>query len=139
MTPAEFKRNWARLCRRASAVGREQCRDWCRRGLMVVLIGLLALGLSGCSTPIPGATPELLSFLQTGQTTREQVLLKLGQPSAAFEQERILTYRIGEDPRQGRYVVSPKAALPWQQVRYSLVLVFDAQGRLEKQSLVTVE
>jgi hypothetical protein len=94
----------------------------------------------GCvTTPIPGASLDLLKFLQIGQTTRQQVLLKLGQPSASFEQEKILTYRLGEDPKQGYYLISPKAALPWQAVHYSLVLVFDANGLLERQSLVTVQ
>jgi hypothetical protein len=65
-------------------------------------------------------------------------LLKLGQPSGSFEHERILTYRIGEDSKQGRYVITPRAMLAWQQVHYSLVLVFDESGRLQKQSLVTV-
>jgi hypothetical protein len=74
-----------------------------------------------------------------GKTTREEAVLKLGQPSASFERERILTYRIGDDPKQGRYIVTPQAMLPWQRVKYSLVLVFDEAGRLQKQNLVTVD
>lgn len=100
---------------------------------------LLAVLVAGCATPaIPGARPDLLAFLSPGQTTREEVILQLGQPSAAFEQEHILTYRIGEHPSQGLYVVSPKAMLPWQQVKYSLVLVFDTRGTLQKESRVPV-
>jgi hypothetical protein len=101
----------------------------------------LLVGLAtGCATPpIPGASQDLLKFLHIGATTRQEVLLKLGQPSAAFEQEKILTYRLGEDNRQGYFVVSPKAALPWQTVRYSLVLVFDTNGMLQSQSLVEVQ
>src|SRR6266404_9929626 len=105
--------------------------------LSQVFATLLALWLAGCATPIPGASPNLLKFLQIGKTTREEVLLKLGQPSASFEHELILTYRVGEDIKQGFYVVTPKAVMPWQQVRYSLVLVFDAGGILQKQNLVT--
>lgn len=59
------------------------------------------LWLAACATPIPGASHDLLTFLQVGKTTREEVLLKLGQPSASFEHERILTYRIGEETEQG--------------------------------------
>lgn len=96
--------------------------------------------VTSCATPpIPGASQDLLKFLHIGKTTREAVLLKLGQPSAAFEQEKILTYRLGEDTSQGYYVVSPKAALPWQNVRHSLVLVFDDNGVLQRQSLVDVQ
>lgn len=95
--------------------------------------------LVGCMTPIPGASPNLLAFLNPGHTTRQEVVLKFGQPSGAFEQERILTYRLGEDPQQGYFLVTPKSLMPWSQVRHSLVLVFDAQGVLEKQSLVPVQ
>lgn len=93
----------------------------------------------GCATVrVPGADPKLLEFLQPGSTTRQQVIVKLGQPSAAFELESILTYRIGEDEEQGYYIVTPKALLQWQETRYSLVLVFDENGILQKKSLVDV-
>ena len=41
---------------------------------------VLVLGfLVGCATtPIPGASHDLLKFLQIGQTTRQEVLLTLG-------------------------------------------------------------
>jgi hypothetical protein len=103
---------------------------------------LFAAGLmlwpAGCATTVPGASADLLTFLEEANTTREEVLLRLGQPSGSFEQERIFTYRIGEDSEQGRYVVSAKAMMPWQNVHYSLVLVFDEAGTLKKQRLVTV-
>jgi len=35
---------------------------------------LLALGLAGCATPIPGASRDMLQFLQTGHTARQEVL-----------------------------------------------------------------
>lgn len=99
---------------------------------------LLSLWLAGCVTPIPGASHELFDFLRIGHTTREEVILKLGQPSGSYEQERILTYRIGEDATQGHYVISPRAMMAWQQVHYSLVLVFDERGQLQKKNLVPV-
>ena len=102
---------------------------------------MLVLGfLVGCATtPIPGASHDLLKFLQVGQTTRQEVLLKLGQPSASFEQERILTYRIGEDAKQGYYLIIPNAKMQWQGVHYSLVLVFDSSGVLQRHNLVAVQ
>jgi len=100
---------------------------------------LLSLVFAGCTTPIPGARQDLLRFLETGRTTREEVMLKLGQPSASFEQEKILTYRIGQDDKQGFYIVTAKALQPWQAVRFSLVLVFNSDGVLQKQSLVRVQ
>ena len=106
------------------------------------LTAWVALWLAGCTTPVPGAKADLLKFLEIGKTTREEVLLTLGQPSASFERERILTYRIGQDGNEDQYVqyvITSKAMMPWQRVRYSLVLVFDDKNRLQKQSLVTVD
>lgn len=104
------------------------------------LILALILGAAACATTtIPGASPRLLDFLNVGGTTRQETVLKLGQPSASFEGESILTYRIGDEPKQGYYIISPKAMLPWQRVRFSLVLVFDQNGILQKKSLVDVQ
>lgn len=101
------------------------------------VIALMILSLVSCATTaIPGASQNLLEFLRIGSTERQETVLKLGQPSASFEQETILTYRVGHQPEQGYYVISPKAMLPWQNVRYSLVLVFDNNGILQKKSLV---
>ncbi|MFM1767992.1 MAG: hypothetical protein RJA22_521 [Verrucomicrobiota bacterium] len=105
--------------------------------------GLLLLGwlLAGCAT-LPPARADLLDFLRVGQTTREEVILRLGQPSGTYEQERILTYRIGQAGDEGYYLVSPRAVgpegAPFHAERFSLVMVFDAQGRLEKHQLVRV-
>ena len=72
------------------------------------------------------------------------MLIELGQPSASFEQERIFTYRIGQYGEQGYFVISPKVVLPaqgvsWQNVHFSLVIVFDAQGRLQNHKLIQVD
>ena len=60
---------------------------------------LLALALAGCATPPLKGRANLLDFLVDGQTTREQTLHALGEPSARFEAERILTYRLGFEPK----------------------------------------
>ena len=109
--------------------------------IAALLLGLLA-GCATTSTTDPGASSELLKFLNIGHTTREEVQLKLGRPSAAFEMGKILTYRIGEEPARGLYLVSGNTVgEPWKSVRYSLVLVFDATdatGVLQRQNLVRV-
>jgi hypothetical protein len=111
----------------------------CCRRLGLALAVLLAL--AACSTPpaIPGASPDLLKFLQDGTTTREQIVLALGQPSAAYEQEKILTYRIGQNPVQGYYLVAPNQVRQWEEVHFSLVLIVDASGTLRKHSLVSIQ
>jgi hypothetical protein len=116
------------------------------------LVALLALLIPGCATPtspvIPGAKKDLLAFLHTGKTTREEVLATLDQPSKVFEQDRILTYWVSYERGQGYYIVSPPKPSEsveeqfryWQTKRYySLVLVFDANGVLRESKLVNVK
>jgi hypothetical protein len=108
-----------------------------------VVAALIAALLAGCAMP-PNARTDLLAFLETAKTTREEAILKLGQPSGSFEQDRILTYRIGQYREEGYFVISQKVILPgqgasWKNVRFSLVLVFDEAGRLRKHELVRVD
>lgn len=106
--------------------------------LRLAAIVLGAVCLAGCATPvIYGADPRLLEFLQDGTSTRDEIMLALGQPSATFQQERVLTYRLGEDAKQGYFIVQPGSS--WLRARYSLVLVLDAGGTLQKHSLVPVQ
>jgi hypothetical protein len=110
-----------------------------RRIWPVILAGWLA----GCATaPVKGRA-DLLAFLVDGATTRETVLLQLGQPSGRFERERILTYRLGYDEKTGNHWLVEREAGPsgwaaWDRARYSLVLVFDERGVLRKHARVEV-
>ena len=129
---------------RHPAIGAHRCRDGMRFSARLALAAILISALlTGCVTP-PNARKDLLAFFETGRTTREEVLLKLGQPSGSFEQDRILTYRIGQYGEEGYFIVSPKVvytaqAANWQNVHFSLVIVFDEQGRLRKHELVKVD
>ena len=109
--------------------------------MRLILAAIVAFSflLPACATNtnMPGGDPQLLEFLRDGATTREEVLLKLGQPSATLESEKVLTYRIGGEARQG-YVVEIPLQGSWQGVTHSLVLIFDANGMLQKHSLVSV-
>ena len=105
---------------------------------------LLALTLAGCVTapPLKGRA-DLLDFLADGKTTREEIVLKLGQPSGKFERENIVTYRLGFEPKIHGYYLVEREAQPdgwptWLRAKYSLVLVFDDAGVLRKHSLVEV-
>ena len=105
---------------------------------------LCSLVLVGCATTAPlKGRADLLDFLADGKTTREEVALKLGQPSGKFERENILTYRLGFEPKNKGYYVVEREAHPegwptWLRAKYSLVLVFDETGVLRKHSLVEV-
>jgi len=100
---------------------------------------------AGCATPkIQVADAQLLlnselAFIKDGETTREEVSLKLGVPSAQLEGDRILMYqfRTSEDGKWN--LVSPIFSgnlRGWGSGTSSLVLVFDARGILQKHSMV---
>jgi len=105
---------------------------------------LLAVLLAGCATSAPPkGRPDLLDFLVDGQSTRTEILTTLGQPAGRFEADHVITYRLGCEPKnRGYYVVEREARLSgwptWTQAKFSLVLVFDPSGVLQKHSLVKV-
>jgi hypothetical protein len=113
-----------------------------RQAFQVAAVATLALCcLAGCAgrpeREVPNA-PNLLPFLKDGSTTKEDVLLKLGEPSGRFESERILTYRMADGENGGLAVTSPRGIGGWETARYSLVLVFDDRQILTTHSLVRV-
>jgi hypothetical protein len=95
------------------------------------------LVLAGCVTlpPVPADKNLLKNVLESG-TSREAILLKLGEPSASFEAGRILTYRIGEDGDKGYFLMDRQVR--WSNTKFSLVMVFDEKGALTKHALIPV-
>ena len=95
------------------------------------VIGLALL--TGCANApkvtvtVAEAERKYLDYLKVGQTTREEVISRLGAPAAVFENERILTYWLRLTAERG-FVNSGEA--------YGLTLVFDRAGRLEKHKLL---
>jgi hypothetical protein len=104
--------------------------------------------VASCATPHIQTTDtqlllksDLLGFIQDGVTTREEVALKLGMPSALFEGEKILMYQLRINRAGKWHLVSPQineysGFREWREGTYSLVLVFGADGVLQKHSLV---
>jgi len=107
-----------------------------------VAAGVAALLLSGCVAGRPDRNASdlalLLPYLEDARTTKEEALLHLGQPSAQFEGERILTYRMADTPEGGLAVTVRLGTGGWQTAKYSLVLVFDDRQILVKHNLVRV-
>lgn len=115
-------------------------------------LGILALALlllTGCATnPNENLVPpqehldRVFGPMQVGTVTREDVLIRLGLPSAQFEGERILTYQLVADLQTGTWVIrAPQRDFQsgfraWDNLTCSLVLVFDDAGILERSSLV---
>ncbi len=103
---------------------------------------VLVLLITGCAS-VPHGNPDLLTFLQSGATPKQEVLLKLGQPSGKFDEGKVLTYRLAQD--KGGYYVSGRSSRStshgWpldSHCGYSLVLVFDDQNVLRTHSVVNV-
>lgn len=120
----------------------------------VAAAGLVAAAVlaPGCtSTPRLSATADRslfgaseISFIREGETTREQVLLKLGNPASRFEGERILVYQVGFESGGKVHLYAPRILTPsglqdWPAGTYSLVLVFRDDGVLRTYSLVGTE
>lgn len=103
--------------------------------ITIILLCALFMLCSCASLPPAYADKDLLSFLTPG-TSKEAVLLKLGEPSASFEQGRVLTYRVGADDEKGYFLLDRQVR--WDNTKYSLVLVFDEKGLLTKHTLVRV-
>ncbi len=101
---------------------------------LVVLAVLMTL-CSCASLPPVYADKELLSFLGP-ETSKENVLLKLGEPSGSFEQGRVLTYRLGADEERGYFLLDRQ--VHWANTKYSLVLVFNEKGLLKQHTLVPI-
>jgi len=111
----------------------------------ILLLLVAVFALAGCATTPPPlkVSPDLLNFLSDGKATRTEAIITLGQPSGRFESEKILTYRLGFEPRNsGYYVVERETTAngwpTWTAAKFSLVLVFDDAGILQKHSLVKV-
>lgn len=111
------------------------------RFLALVLAAFFVL--TGCSSvpkpPQDGKAVNLDSIV-VGSTTRDSVIRELGPPSASFEQNGILTYRLAHHPEFSRpYVVPLRPYAGWSGVKYSLVLTFDWRGVLDGCSFVEVK
>jgi hypothetical protein len=106
-----------------------------QRLIALVLVTSLAPGLVGCAEPAPQGQAALLDFIQDGKTTRQEIALHLGDPGATYENDRVLTYRLGYD-KGGYYVLRNKT--DWNGVCSNLVLALDANDRLRQHSLVRV-
>ena len=96
---------------------------------------LLGLACFGCATKEPQGRQDLFTSLVDGTSRCADVVATLGEPSGRYEADRLLTYRVAEHPL-GWYRVANGER--WNTANYSLIVVCDAQGDLEKHTLVRV-
>ena len=95
---------------------------------------VLCLGIASCSA-VPVGRQDLLDFLVDGATRRQEVLARLGPPSAHFESSRILAYRLASS--DGGYLLAASGG-SWAGTHFNLMLVFDPDGVLQRHSLVQI-
>jgi len=110
--------------------------DYFRNSRHPAIIGLFLIALVTACAPPPLGRANLLGFIEDGNTTREQTLLSLGEPTASYEGERILCFRLGRD-EGGDFIVGN--ATGFAGVKISLVMVFDEQGVLKRHAFVQVK
>jgi hypothetical protein len=118
-------------------------------GQTAFLLTLVSLGLAaGCTTPVTRADPALLEteirFLEPGVSTRQEILFRMGSPYREYEDGRIITYQLRKTD-DGDLQKVDKPRMNWGGDEfgdtlhiYSLVLAFDEQDRLSRQSLVLI-
>lgn len=97
----------------------------------------LALLLTGCASILPREAIEqqAFSWVDPGRTTRSDVIFALGMPRSAFEQDTIFVYGVS-CPSGAECRTVPWRGLVGGDVRYQLVLIFDATGLLERRELL---
>jgi len=105
------------------------------------LLAALLLVLAGCTTyrnesPQLTASVPLLASLQCGKTTRQELVNDWGVPAASLKGGRIVFYRLEGNGQRLRF---SEEAGTWKESRHSLVLIFDANGVLEKSSFVRIQ
>lgn len=99
------------------------------------LLGAMASSLSGCSSVPPGHN-DLLDFLADGTTKREEVRERLGSPSGEYEGSKIWAYRLSKDISGYRVLWTKTGS--WGNVRYNLILRFNASDVLQEHRLVEI-
>ncbi len=102
----------------------------------VLVTVICVIFLHGCISKPPQGDIALLAFLAGGKTQRTEIILRLGKPSSVFQEEQILTYRLGGNEKDGYYILKSREG--WTQESYSLVLVLDEYGILLSHALVRV-
>ncbi|MBI3854302.1 MAG: hypothetical protein HY293_01280 [Planctomycetes bacterium] len=119
-----------------------------RNSFALILVFSLGVGLAGCTPQqVPLKVAEVegkhLSFLRDGVTTREEVLLRFGDPTGEYESGRILTFRIeanekGVIPVRRELDRNFGGVTQWSIANLSVVTVFDETNILRRHSLIAV-
>lgn len=110
------------------------------RSLLVVTAVTVASALAACAA-VPVGHKDLLAFLQEPGVSRHEVVNRLGAPSDAFDNCRVLTYRIAQND-SGYYIVAQEHNAMRgikEGVPYDAVITFDDQGIVQKFNVAPVQ
>jgi hypothetical protein len=116
------------------------------RPAVLLLLAILSGGCVGASQREKPLTDEQARafvdrYVRVGSTTMERAVLEIGRPSSVFEEGRIVTFRIGPT-WDGKATDVVRGVTPeepgWWGSSYSLVLIADEAGIVQRTSLVPV-
>ena len=123
-------------------------RPRARPGALAVAVAVAVVLLIGCSTVeqralSPGEVERHLPSVFGPATSRDDLLLQFGAPSASFEGGRILAWRFVEQEDRAVPAALESGAefgqsAAWSRSRFSLVVVFDARGVVHRHALIAV-
>jgi hypothetical protein len=85
----------------------------------------------------PEAVSERFKFLRDGETTRREILDRLGDPSHVFELDHVVVYLVRED-YYGRLKVDPGNTNENDRL-YHLVIQFTSDGAMERHGLIRLQ
>jgi len=97
----------------------------------LIFFFLIVTGCTQYVRPVAQKTElhEKITFLKDGETRRDEVIARLGNPNEIYEGGHIIIFRPCEDKKEGLIFSNIECGL-------SLVLVFTIEGVLEKHSLI---
>lgn len=110
--------------------------------LAILTLWLVTL-MAGCSANMvsivePSSASRKFGFLRDGETTKQEVFDRMGDPYGVNAADRALSYRVFENDL-GKFVVSPTKTSPtpyYSRAEYSVTLIFDDRDILMQHSLV---
>ncbi|HET6250731.1 MAG TPA: hypothetical protein VFE47_23785 [Tepidisphaeraceae bacterium] len=118
----------------------------CIRGVAICLLIMIA----GCvqHRPLDDLSRQAVAFMKPGTVSEEELLLHFGTPTFSYDNERILTWRMGRSSLNYDELTPAMRPLSahsrdrdttdWQGTKYDLVVVLDGHRRLQRFSLLPV-
>ncbi|HZK81441.1 MAG TPA: hypothetical protein VFC46_10250 [Humisphaera sp.] len=110
--------------------------------IIALTVPLLMLS-TGCQPTPAELSSKPVAFLRSGKVSEDDLLLHFGTPTGRFENDRVLTWRLGltymrELGPASRSVLPFGDGADWQDTLYDLVVVFDGNQTMKRFRLIPV-